>query len=525
MNAWFLTFRKNSSLWITLLVLAMLFFLAISGMSLSDWVITLLRGLSVGAATFLVASGFSIIFGLLGVLNLAHGTLFMIGAYIGWMVYIRPDTFIDVMTPLLLVLACLLLSPIWDQLISQLHISGRWQRIWPWIVLVVSVAILWAGLSKYPLTSWDPGVYEQSPISYSYLADQGQRLYPAPVHAMIPSVLLLGSLIFGSLLGTFSLAGFHPKQSNVEGLSFRNLIGSQIRPLVLFAFLAILGVLLFVFNNPITIFLEGLNTTWLFLIAVIFATVSGFGLGALLESTLVSRLYSRPIYQLMLSLGLSVIGIEIVRAIWGQPEFVMPKPDLFNGSGQGCPATSLTAWLTYHCSTISFLDGRIRIYNEILLPVVGLAVLGAVWFLLQRSRLGMIIRAGVQDREMVEALGINVRRVFTLVYALGVGLAAFGGALAAPSLGLSNSMGETFMVKALIALAIGGLTSFPGAAVGSFLVGLVEQFIIKYGQIGIHLPFLTTLFKPSPPLVPASTVLLMVIILLALPQGLFGRKE
>lgn len=81
------------------------------------------------------------------------------------------------------------------------------------------------------------------------------------------------------------------------------------------------------------------------------------------------------------------------------------------------------------------------------------------------------------------------------------------------------------MIKALIALAIGGLTSFPGAAVGSFLVGLLEQFIIKYGQIGIHLPFLAAPFKPTPPLVPASTVLLMVIILLALPQGLFGRKE
>ena len=75
------------------------------------------------------------------------------------------------------------------------------------------------------------------------------------------------------------------------------------------------------------------------------------------------------------------------------------------------------------------------------------------------------------------------------------------------------------------ALAIGGLTSFPGAAAGAVLVGLLQQFIIKYGQLGIDLPFLAEPFKPSPPLVPASTVLLMVIVLLILPQGLFGRKE
>ena len=99
---------------------------------------------------------------------------------------------------------------------------------------------------------------------------------------------------------------------------------------------------------------------------------------------------------------------------------------------------------------------------------------------------------------MVEALGINVQRVFTQVFALGVGLAALGGVLAAPSIGLSNLMGESFLLNALIALAIGGLTSYPGAALGSLLVGLLQQFIIKYGQIGIPIPFTEIIFKPSP---------------------------
>jgi branched-chain amino acid transport system permease protein len=203
----------------------------------------------------------------------------------------------------------------------------------------------------------------------------------------------------------------------------------------------------------------------------------------------------------------------------------MPKPAFFNGTGGACPATNFADWWANNCSTILLLDGRVRVYNEIFIPLVGLVVLISIWVLLQRTRLGMIIRAGVQDSQMVEALGINVRRVFTVVFALGVGLASLGGVLGAPSTGLSNVMGESLLLNALIALAIGGLTSYPGAALGSVIVGMIQQFIIKYGQIGIAIPFTDIVFKPTPPLVPASTVMLMVIILLILPNGLLGKKE
>jgi branched-chain amino acid transport system permease protein len=175
--------------------------------------------------------------------------------------------------------------------------------------------------------------------------------------------------------------------------------------------------------------------------------------------------------------------------------------------------------------TISGEVARIRTYNELFVPLVGLIVLVAVWLLLQRTRLGMIIRAGVQDSEMVEALGINVRQVFTLVFGLGVVIASLGGIISGPSTGLSAQMGETLLLGALVALAVGGLTSYPGAALGAVIVGLVQQFVIKYGQIGIKLPFLAEPFKPTPPLVPASVVVLMIIILVVMPQGLLGRKE
>jgi branched-chain amino acid transport system permease protein len=511
--------RKNLTLLVILVVLVVLFIAAATGMDSKDFVITLLRSLSVGSLTFLVASGFSLIFGLLDVLNLAHGTLFMIGAYIGWTVYVRPDTFVDLLTPLALLLSGFLLGDVWTLLTTRSPFTGRMKRILPWAGTLVAALILFSVLRNYPISIWNPEDYAQSPVSISYLAGQGQRNLPPPaMFETISPLLAFVGLIAGSLLLAFSLSLFGSgKRSPVSRITWRNFIG--------FALLILAGFLFFVFNNGLTDFLAGLNSNWLFLIAVLVAVLSGIGLGALMEVTLIRPLYIRPIYQLMLTLGLSAIGIEMVRAIWGRPEFTMPRPELFAGTGEGCPATSLADWWQYHCSTMLLLDGRIRIFNEILIPIIGVIVLVVVWMLLQRSRLGMVIRAGVQDREMVEALGINVRRVFTQVFALGVGLAALGGVLAAPSIGLSNLMGESFLLNALIALAIGGLTSYPGAALGSLLVGLLQQFIIKYGQIGIPIPFTEIIFKPSPPIVPASTILLMVIVLLILPNGLLGKKE
>ena len=511
--------RKNYLLLIVLTVLAALFVAAARGMETKDFIITLLRGLSVGFLTFLVASGFSLIFGLLDVLNLAHGTLFMIGAYIGWTVFVRPDTFVDLLTPLALVFSGFLLGDVWTALANRNLFGARAKRFVPWVGLVFAVLIFVSVLSRYPIAFWSLDVYAESPVAMAYNASVGLNILPSSAaFEEIASWLAFVGLIVGSLLLTFSFSLLGSERPITPRISWRSFVG--------FAVVVIVGVLFYVFNDPLTTWLTEINQNWLFLIAVIVAVTSGVTLGGVMEATLIRPLYSRPIYQLMLTLGLSAIGIEMVRAIWGRPEFTMPRPELFaTAGGEGCPATSLADWWNHHCSTMLVLDGRIRIYNEILIPIIGLLVLIGVWVLLQRSRLGMIIRAGVQDREMVVALGINVRRVFTQVFALGVGLATLGGILAAPSVGLSNAMGESFFLNALIALAIGGLTSYPGAAFGSLLVGLLQQFIIKYGQIGIPLPFTDAVFKPSPPIVPASTILLMVIILLILPNGLLGRKE
>lgn len=498
----------------------LLLLFALGGMSGGDWVITVLRGLAVGAVVFLVAAGFSLIFGLMDVLNLAHGALFMIGAYVGWTVYVRPDTAIDVITPLLLLAAGFGWIPLWQALLARVHLTSGARRAVPWAGLALALALFAFSASRYPIAIWNPDVYDASPMVYALAMESGQEVIAqAPqVDVVTAALSMAGVLLAGSLAAaSVALVG--------HGQSRQPRTGANRRVFALGLALALTGVAVYALNEPLTRIIFELNTTWRFLIAVTAAVASGFFLGGLMEMTLIRPLYLRPIYQLMLTLGLAVMIREVVITIWGRTQITMPKPALFAGTGAGCPAQNISDLLAHQCSTISFLGTRIRTYNEIFVIVVGLIVLIAIWLLLRRTRIGMIIRAGVQDRQMVEALGINVRRVFTFVFALGVGLATLGGVLAGPSLGISDDMGESLLLLALIALAIGGLTSYPGAAVGAVLVGLLQQFIIKYGQVGIQLPFMTEPLKPSPPLVPASAVLLMVVVLLLLPNGLFGRRE
>lgn len=513
--------KKNRTRLITLGVLAFMFFTAVQGMETKDWVITVLRGLSVGMITFLVASGLSLIFGLMDVLNLAHGEMFMLGAYVGWTVFVRPDTFVDVLTPILLLAVGFALTPVWRALLGRLKWTGTAGQVWPWAGLVAALAILALTFVRYPVTKWDPKVYSESPITFSLALDQDNLVLPEPIpfDEIPPIVILLGTLVGGSLLAAAFVGFGLRRETGVVHTQFSK--GPVVAAVILLvaALAALWG------NDALTMALLDMGSSARFFLAMGVAAVVGFVIGGVMETTMIRPLYARPMYQLMITLGVSFIIIEVARAIWGRPEFTMPKAALFTGRGDGCPAQSVGDLLAHQCSTIILFDGRIRSYNEVFIILVGLVVLAAVWLLLQRTRIGMIIRAGVQDSEMVEALGINVRQVFTFVFALGVALASLGGVLAAPSIGLSTAMGGQFLLLALIALAIGGLTSFPGAAAGAILVGLLQQFIIKYGQIGINLPFLEEPFKPSPPLVPASGVLLMVIILLALPNGLFGRNE
>ncbi|GAB4200320.1 MAG: hypothetical protein OHK0022_21310 [Roseiflexaceae bacterium] len=241
------------------------------------------------------------------------------------------------------------------------------------------------------------------------------------------------------------------------------------------------------------------DTNLRFVLGLLAAALLVGGLGALLESGLIRPLYARPIYQVLLTLGLVLVFSELVRAvpIWGPLAKSQDKPD----------------WFAQSVRLVG--NRRFPTYGFFIIGLGATLMVGMI-ALLRYTRLGMIVRAGVQDSEMVQALGINVRRVFTLIFALGAGLAGLGGAVIAPQQGLSPEMGLEFQLAAFIVVVIGGMGSIPGAAVGALLVGLARTF---GDTLIVNNPGLPR-WLPS-----TSTVLIMALVLLLRPTGLFGKKE
>ncbi|MEW5988196.1 MAG: branched-chain amino acid ABC transporter permease [Chloroflexota bacterium] len=240
---------------------------------------------------------------------------------------------------------------------------------------------------------------------------------------------------------------------------------------------------------------EGAPITVRFVTALVGATLFGGLLGAAVEVGLLRPLYSRPIFQIVLTFGLATAINEVVRAIYGPAGLVPITP----------PAALNT--------TFTVLGGQFETYRVFIIAV-GFMLMVGITLLLQRTRLGIVIRAGVQDREMVEALGINVRRVFTLVFVLGTAVAALGGMTAAPFLGAYPSMGGQFLLTAVIVIVIGGMSSYEGTAIASVLVGLTRATAEQ-----ISLQYLNT-----PVLASVSILVFMVVVLLVRPTGLFGRE-
>jgi len=197
--------------------------------------------------------------------------------------------------------------------------------------------------------------------------------------------------------------------------------------------------------------------------------------------------------------------------LWGPVAYQMVRPPMFAQPGE---AANIMEWFINGSSTINIFGVTFPTYRLfiIFLGILMLVVLGLT---IGYSRFGMIIRAGVQDREMVEALGINVRQVFTIVFMIGAGLAALGGIGAAPFIPIEAHMGDLFQLQAFICVVIGGMGSFSGAAIGAILLGLARAF----GD------YLALSFGLSPAIAEASTVIIMAIVLLVRPAGLFGRKE
>jgi branched-chain amino acid transport system permease protein len=233
-----------------------------------------------------------------------------------------------------------------------------------------------------------------------------------------------------------------------------------------------------------------------FLVAIVTAVVFVGILGAIMETGLIRPLYDRPVFQIVLTFGLAAVFLDLIERYYGrEPRQPLEPP--------------------------SFLDEKFTLFAQeltvyrLFIISLGLAMMIGVFLLLNRTRIGIIIRAGVQDPEMVQALGINVRRVFTLVFILGSALAALGGIALVPYQGATLEMGNQFLILAIVVIVIGGMGSFEGTAVASLVVGLTRAVADQ----------LSLVHSDTPVLGETSVLFLMIAVLLVQPSGLFGREE
>ncbi len=226
-----------------------------------------------------------------------------------------------------------------------------------------------------------------------------------------------------------------------------------------------------------------------FWLALAAGAAAGAVLGVVVERTTVRFLYGKHLQQILLTLGLMLVLGELVQVIWGPQLHGFPVPAFARG-------------------TVFILDYPFARYRAYVLGA-GAAVLVLLFLLLHRTKLGLIVRAGVENPDMVQALGVNVSRVFTQVFALGAALAALGGVLAGPFFRTAwPQMGNDLQLYAFIVVVIGGLGSVTGAAVGSLLVGLGEALMgFFYPEVAMAVNFG-----------------LMALVLLIRPWGLLGSE-
>ncbi len=225
-----------------------------------------------------------------------------------------------------------------------------------------------------------------------------------------------------------------------------------------------------------------------FWLALIAAPLAVGLVGALMERTVLRPLYARsPLDQVLLTFGFIYLFEDLVKWTWGGRIHSIPPPALFSGS--------VTVW------------GATVPSYRLFVIVFGLVMAVALWLLIERTRLGSIIRAGVYDAEMAAGLGINIPLVFTGVFAFGAALGGLSGVIAGPIQSASPPMGAGILVPALIVVVVGGLGSLKGSLVGSLIIGQAETF----GKAWL----------------PGASMLMiyvvMALIVLLRPQGLFGR--
>ena len=227
-----------------------------------------------------------------------------------------------------------------------------------------------------------------------------------------------------------------------------------------------------------------------FLAAIIAAMAAVALLGVILERVIVRRVYGNHLFQILITFGATIVLVELIRVFWGPNDEVMPVPVTFEGN-----------W--------DVSDIIIAKYRVICI-LIGILVYSAIQLILKKTKIGTIVRAGVENREMVQAMGHNIFLLFTGVFAVGAALAALGGlSMSIFSLQVYPDMGSTYLLFAFIVVIIGGLGSVTGSLVGAIIVGLSYNYVaylVPWAAAGVN-------------------ILIMIIILLIRPTGLFAAGK
>ncbi|MHB1683887.1 MAG: branched-chain amino acid ABC transporter permease [Bacilli bacterium] len=212
--------------------------------------------------------------------------------------------------------------------------------------------------------------------------------------------------------------------------------------------------------------------------------------GVVMERGLIASVYRNETGQLLVTMGIMLILTEFIKIPFGPNEL-----------SANTPASLSNSWLVGHVVIIEY---------QVFMIAAGVVVFLLLQWMLIKTRIGVIIRAGIHNPELVEACGIPIRRVFTLMFAVGAGLGGLAGALAGPYFGaVTPDMGFSMQLNAFIIVVIGGMGSLAGSFVGSMIVGIVTAFVSYYYSS----------------LAVLVDVVVMVIVLLLRPQGLFGKRE
>jgi branched-subunit amino acid ABC-type transport system permease component len=237
--------------------------------------------------------------------------------------------------------------------------------------------------------------------------------------------------------------------------------------------------------------LNAVQRTGNFWLALLLAPLLVAALGLIIELLFLRRMYGRHRHldQVLLTFGLALVAADLMRWNWGAYVETIAPPLLLSGQ-------------------VPVFHLQFPVYRLTLVGV-GIALALALWFLIERTRLGAIVRAGVTDAQMVSALGINVQTVFASVFALGAGLAALAGVLGAPVLSIYPGLDFETLIFTLVVVVIGGLGTLRGAFFGSLIIGMA----VTFGKALIPQFSLFLIFA------------VMAGVLLVRPAGLFGRRE